>query len=207
MKILAVSDQIVEKLYSPALRHIAQDVRLLVGCGDLPYVYLEYLISTLNVPLFYVPGNHDPEPEDAQPNSRVAGGESLDLSVARYNNILFAGLGGCLRYRPDGINQYTQAEMYFRLASLAPSLWLNRLRFGRAADVLVTHSPPFGIHDDPTDPAHTGLKALASAIRWFRPRLMLHGHTHFYRQNLAPSQSPLAQTDVVNVYPYKILEI
>ena len=32
---------------------------LVIGCGDLPFDYLEYLVSRLDVPLLYVPGNHD----------------------------------------------------------------------------------------------------------------------------------------------------
>ena len=31
-----------------------------MSCGDLPFDYLEYLVSRLDVPLLYVPGNHDP---------------------------------------------------------------------------------------------------------------------------------------------------
>ena len=36
------------------------EIELILGCGDLPYPYLENLLTFLNVPLFYVPGNHDP---------------------------------------------------------------------------------------------------------------------------------------------------
>ena len=32
---------------------------LVLSCGDLPFDYLEYLVSRLDVPVFYVPGNHD----------------------------------------------------------------------------------------------------------------------------------------------------
>jgi len=39
------------------------DVELVLSCGDLPYYYLEYIVSMLNVPLLYVHGNHDAPPE------------------------------------------------------------------------------------------------------------------------------------------------
>ncbi|MBI2163172.1 MAG: metallophosphoesterase family protein [candidate division NC10 bacterium] len=59
MKILALSDQVVEHLYSPLVKERFGDVDLVVGCGDLPDYYLDYIVSMLNVPLTLVPGNHD----------------------------------------------------------------------------------------------------------------------------------------------------
>ena len=41
------------------LRRQYGDVDLLISCGDMPSVYLEFITSVLNVPLFYVRGNHD----------------------------------------------------------------------------------------------------------------------------------------------------
>jgi len=61
MKILALSDQVEERVYNLAGQGYFQEIGLILGCGDLPYSYLEYLVSVLNVPMFYVPGNHDPE--------------------------------------------------------------------------------------------------------------------------------------------------
>jgi uncharacterized protein len=55
-------------------------------------------------------------------------------------------------------------------------------------DILITHSPPFGIHDDDTQ-AHRGLKAMNWLIRIARPRYHFHGHTHFYRRNLEASET------------------
>jgi uncharacterized protein len=40
------------------------EIELILGCGDLPYPYLENLLTFLNVPLMYVPGNHDPAYND-----------------------------------------------------------------------------------------------------------------------------------------------
>src|SRR5512143_2384137 len=110
MKILALSDQVVDRIYTLVSQGHAAGVELILGCGDLPYSYLEYIVSLLNVPLFYVPGNHDPVYNFRFPNSRAEGGANLDLQAARAKGLLLAGLGGCNRYRPDGVNQYTQAE-------------------------------------------------------------------------------------------------
>ena len=205
MKILTVSDQVVERLYTLAANNYFDDIDLLLGCGDLPYEYLEYLLTIANVPLYYVPGNHDPKYLEYVKASKVEGGINLDQKTVRVGNLLLAGLGGSVRYRPDGVNQYTQTEMYLRILKLLPRLLLNRLRYGRALDILITHSPPFGIHDDDSQ-AHRGLKALNLLIRWAKPRYHFHGHTHFYRQNLESSTTQLGETQVMNIYPYKIIE-
>ena len=206
MKILAVSDQVVDRIYSSQITSLFPDVALIIGCGDLPYTYLEFILTMLSKPLFYVPGNHDPNYAPGNPKTRTEGGLNLDIKTIVHNDMIFAGLGGSVLYRPDGSNQYTQHAMYLRALNLAPKLLLNRIRYGRALDVLITHSPPAGIHDD-DDPAHRGLHAINWLIRWFKPRYVLHGHTHFYRQNLAQSRTQVNDTLIINVYPYQTIEI
>ncbi|HQL39920.1 MAG TPA: hypothetical protein PKV95_10625, partial [Anaerolineaceae bacterium] len=58
MKILSVSDLEMGFLYSPRIAERFYDVDMIISCGDLPYYYLEYMISMLNIPLYYVRGNH-----------------------------------------------------------------------------------------------------------------------------------------------------
>ncbi|MBI4760731.1 MAG: metallophosphoesterase family protein [Chloroflexota bacterium] len=206
MKILAVSDEVVERLYSLARSDHFSSVELLIGCGDLPYSYLENLITLLNIPLFYVPGNHDPNYSPQDNKSFVEGGSNLDRRVIRHKTFLIGGLGGCIQYRPNGTNQYTQTDAYLRAFSMLPALLLNRLHYGRALDILITHSPPFGIHDDDSH-AHQGLKAINWLIRVAKPRYHLHGHTHFYRRNLADAETLYKETKIINVYPYKVLDV
>jgi Icc-related predicted phosphoesterase len=206
VKILAVSDEVVERLYSLCETGHFKDVELLLGCGDLPYPYLENLISFLNVPLFYVPGNHDPNYNLQDAKAFVEGGSNLDLRLVRYKRFLIGGLGGCIQYRWDGTNQYTQTEAYLRAFRMLPGLLLNKMNYGRALDILITHSPPFGIHDDDTQ-AHQGLKAINWLLRVAQPRYHFHGHTHFQRRNLSPSETYNGQTKIVNIFPYKIVEV
>ena len=206
MKILAVSDEVVERLYSLCTGGHFQDLDLLLGCGDLPYNYLENLVSFLNVPLFYVPGNHDPHYDPQDSKTYAHGGSNLDLQLVRHKKFLIGGLGGSIQYRPDGNNQYTQAEAYVRTLRLYPRLMLNRIHYGRALDILNTHSPPFGIHDDETL-AHQGLKAINFLIRIARPRYHLHGHMHFQRRNLSPFETINGVTKIINIFPYKIIEV
>jgi uncharacterized protein len=206
MKILAISDQVEERLYSPAVKNFFSDVDLLVGCGDLPYEYLEYLLNVLNVPLVYVPGNHDPVYSEHEPRAKAEGGFNLDLKTIRLKGLILAGMGGSIRYRPDGVNQYGQQEAYLRsLRLIFPLMW-NRARYGRSADILITHSPPAGIHDD-DDAAHAGLRAINLLVDTFKPRYLLHGHTYFYRRNLVTPDTLSGATTIINVFPYHVINL
>ena len=57
VSVLAVSDETVEYLWSSQVRSLGVDV--ILGAGDLPFAYLEYLSDQLNAPCVFVPGNHD----------------------------------------------------------------------------------------------------------------------------------------------------
>jgi uncharacterized protein len=46
-----------------------------------------------------------------------------------------------------------------------------------AADVLLTHSPPAGVNDEPDDRAHRGSPALRGWVERNQPAWLLHGHT------------------------------
>ena len=205
MKILAVSDEVVDRLYTLSNKGHFKDIDFIVGCGDLPYDYLEYLLTINCVPLFYVPGNHDPQFNQEKKGSHAEGGFNIDLEVVVHNNLLLAGFGGCHRYKLKGKNQYGQSKAFRRVYRMIPKLILNRRRYGRAVDILITHSPPYGIHDKDTQ-AHQGLKAINWLIDWVKPRFHLHGHIHHYYRNLLPSDSMLGDTRVINVHPYKTIE-
>jgi Icc-related predicted phosphoesterase len=206
VKILAVSDEVVERLYSLSSSGHFKEIELVLGCGDLPYPYLENLLTLLNIPLFYVPGNHDPIYNPNSHLARAEGGSNLDLKLVRFKKFLIGGFGGSIRYRPDGTNQYSQTEAYLRAFRMLPRLLLNKMNYGRSLDILITHSPPFGVHDEETL-AHQGLKAINWLIRVAEPRYHLHGHTHFHRRNLSPSESIHDLTKIINVFPYKIIEV
>ncbi len=205
VRILGVSDQEVEQIYDLVPRGAA-GVAMIVGCGDLRYGYLENMVTMLNVDLFYVPGNHDVEYNPGLASARAAGCTNLDLRTACSQGLLLAGLGGSIRYRDGAANQYTQSEAFLRAGLLLPRLWRNRLKHGRALDMLVTHSPPFGIHDEDTH-THRGLKAINWLMEWARPRYVLHGHMHYLQHDHAPDVSWQGQTTVMNVYPYRLIEI
>ena len=207
MKILAISDEVVDFIYSQAAKERFGDVDLIVGCGDLPFYYLEFVVTILNKPLYMVSGNHDAHNQymsDGRILNHAEGTINIDGELANENGILLAGLGGSIRYRPYGVHQYTQSEMKGRVLSMTPSLLLNRLRRGRFLDILITHSAPRNIHDS-DDAAHVGFEAFNSFIQWFKPRFLLHGHSHVYQRN-AITRTMVGETEVLNVYPYRLIE-
>ncbi|MBI3761470.1 MAG: metallophosphoesterase [Chloroflexi bacterium] len=207
MKILALSDEVVDHIYSPQIKVNYADVDLVLGCGDLPFFYLEYVVTMLNAPLYFVPGNHDRAAQymsDGRIIHHAEGCISADRRAFRFGDILIAGLGGSVRYRPDGEHMYTETEMAARAASLVPQLVINRIRRGRYLDILIAHSPPRDIHDG-QDAAHTGFQTFRQFMSAFRPRLLLHGHAHVYRRDLA-TETLFAATRVINVYPYRVIE-
>lgn len=207
MRILTISDKIVPSLYSAGIRSQVGDVDLILSCGDLPYYYIDYVVSMLDKPAYFVYGNHAHVAEYWSNNtvkSAPGGAMNLHGRFANEQGLLLAGLEGSIRYNKAPF-QYTDSEMWGIIARMIPGLLFNRLRYGRWLDVLVAHSPPRGIHDE-SDRAHTGFTAFLAFMRYFRPRYLLHGHIHIYR-NDAITWTRYLETDVVNVYPYRILEI
>jgi len=206
VKILAVSDQVVDSLYTTKVKGRFGDVDMILGCGDLPYYYLEFLVTVINRPLYYVHGNHDRSFEITAGGRRQiapAGCNPLDERAVVFRGLILAGLNGSVRYSKAGEYQFTQAQMNRKAFRLALRLMPMRLRRGRWLDILVTHSPPFGVGDGP-DPAHTGLRALNTLIHRFKPRYLLHGHQHTYL-----GQKPgvrVESTTVLNVFPYRLIE-
>ncbi len=208
MRILAVADEVDRSLYSSALTRRVGHIDAIVSCGDLPFYYLEYLAGVLNAPTYFVFGNHGFELEHRADEAAIAQprvGTNLDRKVVDEGGVLLAGLEGCMRYNSASRFQYTEREMRLRVGALLPHLLLNRLRHGRYLDVLAVHAPPYGIHDLP-DRCHSGFKSYLWLMQHFRPRYLLHGHVHAYnpRQVVA---TRYGQTNVVNVYPYRVIDI
>jgi len=69
-----------------------------------------------------------------------------------------------------------------------------------------TPNPPFGIHNGP-DIAHTGFHAHNWVITRFQPRFFLHGHQHRTYDHRLPTDTTVGRTLVINVHPYRILEL
>ncbi len=207
VNILAVSDECSPLLLNEETRKRLGRIDLLLGCGDLPYTYLEHLFTDLRTRhAYYIHGNHDAPIHLA--GGRVlnepGGWEDLDgrsVYIADLD-LLLAGLEGSHRYHPDRPYQYTQQEMTIHAQRLILSLLYNRVAFGRYLDIFIAHAPPAGIHDAPDQP-HQGFTLFRTLIHRFRPRLFLHGHMHRYRDERWRTR--IGSTEVVNVYPFRLI--
>lgn len=206
MKVLSLSDVILDIIYSPNIAARFADIDLVIGCGDLPYYYLEYVVNALNVPLFFVRGNHANivEYSETGPRSAPLGGVDLHRRVVYQEGLLLAGVEGCLRYR-RGPFQYTQSEMWGHVLGLVPMLLFNRLIHGRYLDVFVTHAPPWGIHDQ-SDLPHQGITAFRWLLKVFKPTYHFHGHIHIYRPD-TDKETLFKQTRVINSFGYVETEL
>jgi Icc-related predicted phosphoesterase len=210
-RVLAIADEVDEGLYGHKLLDLRPD--LVLSCGDLPFEYLENLVSRLDVPLLYVPGNHDPSLAAPDPSLRPLifeevtrgprGCVGVDGRIEEALGLRVAGLGGSIRYNA-GPNQYSQAQMRRRALRLRLRAWLPKALGGRPVDVLLTHSPPAG-DDPPGDAAHRGFAAFNNLYPTLRPRLHVHGH--LLRHGPGTGDRRIARTLVVNAIPYRLLEL
>lgn len=209
MKVLAISDKVVKRIYDERVKERFADVDLILSCGDLPFYYIEYVVTMLNVPTFYVLGNHCPpvrgDYAGVKTKDPPGGAVNLDGRVINHRGLILAGLEGSIRYNQRPYHQYTEGEMRRKVLGLIPQLLIQRLRHGWFLDVLVTHSPPLGIQDG-SDHAHRGFAVFRWFMEMFRPQYLIHGHQHVYHPSEA-TETKYEDTWVINAFGHKVLEI
>jgi Icc-related predicted phosphoesterase len=201
LKILCISDRVEPMLHGPSLNSYANGVEAVISCGDLPFDYLEYILTFLGVPLYYVLGNHDPAPDGPE---RPEGCTPLDDRVVDADDVVLAGLSGSRLYS-GGPNQYTERQMRRRAWALSARISLRVLAGRPRPHIFVTHAPPFGLGDD-EDPAHVGFESFLGLIDRHKPSLWLHGHVHLYGPEVQRGTSR-GETKVMNVFGHRILEL
>lgn len=201
MKILCISDHVERMLYGRSLNHYAEGVEAVISCGDLPFEYLEYIVTFLGVPLYYVLGNHDP-PTDS---GKFPGGcTPLDGRVEEAEGMILAGLSGS-RWYSGSANQYTEREMRCRARSLSARIYWQKLLGRPKPTIFVTHSPPFGLGDR-KDMAHIGFKSFLPLMDHHQPPLWLHGHIHLMGVD-GPRVHHRGNTKVLNVFGHRLIEV
>ena len=210
IRALAVSDQIDPRIHSSSLKERMPGVQIVFGCGDIPARYLEFLADALDRPVYFVLGNHLEELTrlgERGKHYEPMGCVDLGGKVVRdsFTGLILAGLPGSPKYCDVGTEQYSEGEIFWKIARMTPRLLWNRLRYGRALDVLITHSPPRDVNDRP-DPAHRGFKVIRRFLGWFKPAYQLHGHVHLYDRSQAFS-THCGDTSVINVYPYQVVDL
>ena len=168
MRILAIADETSPRLYGELCREALRGVDLILSAGDLPARYLSFLTCFTDAPVIYVHGNHDDRYSREPPEGCLC----ADGKVIQVKGVRILGLGGSIRYRPDGVNMYSEKEMAGRIASLR-----RKMRAAGGFDVLLTHAPIRGFGDQ-EDYAHRGFECFGPLLDAWHPAVMIHGHVH-----------------------------
>ncbi len=196
MKILTVSDRIVPELNDSVDVHRFSGVELVLACGDLPPEYLTAILDKLNVPVYYVRGNHDIRYRTSPP----MGCTNLHGRIIRFKDLKLMGLEGS-RWYNGGPIQYRERQMRRIIRGLMPRIFLSR-----GVDIIITHVPPRHVNDA-EDPCHRGFKSYNNLIRRYKPAYFIHGHIHTTFSDPSHRVAMVGKTRVINTFGYHILEI
>lgn len=174
MKALILADTRPSKPLDQLLKEVQPEI--VITLGDLDYHSICWL-KGFDGPKLGVYGNH------CGSYMEELGIVNMHCRHLELGGLTFAGFEGCHRYKQIGAYQYSQAEARQLLDGFGP------------ADILICHSPPYGINDHPDDQAHVGFEALRDYVDRFPPLLLLHGHTY-------PTEpvSLHGQTEILYVY-------
>ncbi|NLC93791.1 MAG: metallophosphoesterase [Treponema sp.] len=232
MKILCVSDYVDPLIYNQNVMNNFSDIDIVLCAGDLPMDYVDFIVSVLNKPTFFIFGNHNlkeysyyhkteqkPYTDQISNSGLNHGHGAIYLGFKTYENrnitylssttnketpLLIAGASGSSKYN-KGLCQYTNTQMLFMLIGMIPRLFINKLKYGRYLDIFLTHTPPRHIHDK-EDPCHIGFDCYNWFLQKFKPKYMVHGHIHLY--DLREERiSQYEDTTVVNAYAHCVIEL
>ncbi len=186
MVILAIADRPPKSSILDLIEK--HNVELICTLGDLDYFNLKELEGVTNIPKIGIYGNH------CSGNYFDALGiHNLHLKTFKHNGLLFGGFEGSIRYKESKYaKMYTQKEAKELLQSFI------------YVDVMLAHSPPYGINDEQNSTSHQGLIALREYIENKKPRYFLHGHTYPAADDIVKKH---VDTTVVYVHEDKIIEV
>ena len=196
MRILTISDRVEPILYDHFDARRFEGIDLIISCGDLPPEYLTFLTARLQVPLFFVKGNHDIRYDQKPPD----GCTNIHAKLVRFHDLRIIGLEGS-RWYNGGPNQYTDRQMKQLVRRLRLRLWWKG-----GIDMVVSHAPPRHIHDA-EDRCHKGFNSFHTLITRHKPRFFVHGHIHAHFNHFEERVTQINQTKVINSYGHTTLEI
>lgn len=233
MKILCVSDYVDPMIYNQNVKEVYSDIDLILCAGDLPMDYIDFIVSVLNKPTYFVFGNHDLKEyhyyhkESRLDNAHftknyeqtIHGHGATYLGFKTFVNenlivedpetgarspLLIAGASGSRRYN-NGLCQFTDSQMKFKLLKMVPKLIYNKFKYGRYLDIFMTHASPRHIHDH-EDPCHLGFECFNWFLQRFKPTYMVHGHIHLYDVR-EERIGKYYDSTVVNAYAHYVIEL
>jgi hypothetical protein len=196
MKILSISDMVVPELSEQFDAREFDGVELVLSCGDLPPEYLASIRERLDVPLYYIRGNHDIRYQNSPP----VGCLDIHQRWITFKGLRIMGLEGS-RWYNGGPIQYRDYQMRRMIWRMTPGLW-----FKGGVDMVITHAPPRHIHDA-EDRCHRGFDSFLKLINRFKPRYFIHGHIHAYITDPSQRVTLVGNTHVINTFAYHLLEV
>lgn len=230
MKILCLSDYVDPLVYNQNIKETFSDVDLVLCAGDLPLDYVDFVVTMLNKPTYFIFGNHNLKDYSYyHKNARSMPGEHSDYNNSNFGHggtyagfkvfkdfnltftdpqtgkttpLLIAGLSGSIKYN-NSLNQFTDKQMKGKIIKLIPKLLINKIKYGRYLDILLTHASPRHIHDK-EDPCHKGFECFNWFIEKFKPAYLIHGHIHLYDAR-EERVTKVGETTVLNAYAHWII--
>jgi hypothetical protein len=194
---LAASDETDPTLEGLANRDALEPVDLVVGCGDLAPDWLGFLADAFQAPLLYVRGNHDQRGPWPSPPGIPAPSSGWEAGLVQGIPILalpWPHSGEAPSRRDEGA-AWRQVVRHA----------LPHLARPNGATIVVSHVPPRGAGDAPSDAYHVGFAAYEFVLRRLRPVLWLHGHTTRAAQR--DWQTEHGSTTLVNVTGSVLVEL
>lgn len=195
MKLLVVSDEESEFIWNHFDPQPFEGVEVILSCGDLKESYLDFLMTMLHAPLFYVPGNHDKRFAISPPE----GADSVDGQVVTFKGLRIAGLGGCHSGR-NAAYEYPEPVQAKRVKQLD-----KKIKKANGIDIFLTHAPALGLGDG-DDFFHRGFACYLTLLDKYEPRYHIFGHQH-KRYSYKPGPTVYGKTKLLNACGYHILEI
>ena len=190
MKLLAFSDLHLGRAAARAIVEASAEADLVIGAGDFCNMRVGLreamaMLEGIKAPIVMVPGNA--ESADELRRAAPQGATVLHGEAARVCGLDLYGLGYGVPVTPFGAwsCDLSEAEAEAHLAGC------------RAADILITHSPPRGAVDITSMGKSVGSNAIRAAIERVQPRLALCGHIH----DSAGQKARIGATEVVNLGP------
>jgi uncharacterized protein len=202
IRFLAASDE-----SDPALEHEVNRTALgpidaVIGCGDLEPHWLAFLADAFHAPLVYVRGNHDRggawEEGDRAVPGPLGAGDATRLAGIAVAGLEWPGVREPHKRRRSGL-------AWAHALRIALHALAARFR-GRTEPLLViSHMPPAGAGDTPTDAYHVGFAAYRWLMDRLRPPLWLHGHTT--TASVAELEAVVGGTTLINVTGAVLVEL
>ncbi len=170
MKILAFSDLHLDQNAAAALLDAATEADLVIGAGDFAQrregleAYMA-LFEPIADKAVFVAGNNESVDELRAASSAVI----LHGEAGWIEGLTIAGLGSAVPPLPP---------LPWASCDITEDQARDLLNEIAHADILISHSPPFGACDSLTGYGHIGSQAVREAVERLQPKLVFCGHIH-----------------------------